>query len=94
MFTLDDSKHLLLAWAVACLGRRFGLGYALRGLSRDRAVVALTDVTGTVSTGTIDAVGRDSFDLTEHAPDAVRRPGNVLGSKVVPFAAVVCLRPV
>jgi hypothetical protein len=74
-------------------GRRFGLGYALRGLSRDRAVLALTDVTGGVLTGTIDAVGSDVVDLTEHAADTPRRPENVTGRRVVPFAAIAALRP-
>jgi hypothetical protein len=77
----------------SALGRRFGLGYALRGLSRDRAVVALTDVTGAVVTGTIDAVGSDCFDLSEHAPEEPRRPENITGRLLVPFAAVACLRP-
>ena len=77
----------------AKLARRFGFGYALRGLSRDRAVVALTDVSGAVATGTIGGVGRDCFDLTEHAPDDPRRPENVTGRRLVPFAAVACLQP-
>jgi hypothetical protein len=77
----------------SALARRFGLGYALRGLSRDRAVVALTDLAGAVTTGTIDAVGADCFDLSEHAPDEPRRPENVTNRRLVPFAAVVSLRP-
>ena len=77
----------------SALGRRFGLGYALRGLSRDRAVVALTDVAGAVATGTIDAVGSDCFDLSEHAPEEPRRSANVTGRLLVPFSAVACLRP-
>ncbi len=74
-------------------GRRFGLGYALRGLSRDRAVVALTDRAGVVVTGTIDAVGRDVLELSEHAADLPRRPEHVTGRRLVPFEAVVVLRP-
>jgi hypothetical protein len=73
--------------------RSFGLGYALRGLSRDRSVVALTDVTGAVCTGTVDAVGSDHLELAEHAADLPRRPENVTGARVVPFAAVVVVRP-
>lgn len=73
--------------------RRFGFGYALRGLSRDRAVVALTDVTGAVATGTIDAVGADILDLSEHTADLPRRPENITGRRLVPFTAIVCLRP-
>ncbi|MFC8502978.1 hypothetical protein ACFUC1_11475 [Pedococcus sp. NPDC057267] len=75
-------------------GRRFGLGYALRAVSRDRAVVRLTDFTGSTCTGTIDAVGSDHLGLAEHAPDLPRRPENVTGSRVVPFDAIVLVRPV
>jgi hypothetical protein len=71
------------------VGKRFSLGYALRGLSRDRAVVAVEDLTGATTFGTIDAVGSDCFDLSEHAPDEPRRPENVTGRRVVPFSAVV-----
>jgi hypothetical protein len=75
------------------LGRRFGLGYALRGLSRDRSVVALTDLSGVVVVGTIDAVGRDVLELSEHPADLPRRAENVTGRRLVPFSAVVLLRP-
>jgi hypothetical protein len=75
------------------IGKRFELGFALRGLSRDRAVVALADIAGSVTTGTIDAVGADCFDLSEHAPDEPRRPENITGRRLVPFSAVVSLRP-
>jgi hypothetical protein len=73
----------------SAVGRRFGLGYALRGLSRDRAVVEVLDVAGGRVTGTIDAVGSDCFDLSEHPVDQPRRPENVTGRRLVPFAAVV-----
>jgi hypothetical protein len=78
---------------MSATARRFGLGYALRGLSRDRAVLALADVTGLVVTGTVDAVGADCLDFAEHPPDEPRRPGNVTGRRVVPFAAVAFLGP-
>lgn len=74
-------------------GRAFGLGYALRGLSRDRAVVALTDLTSTVVTGTIDGVGADLLELSEHAADLPRRRENLTGRRLVPFSAIVVLRP-
>lgn len=74
-------------------GRRFGLGYALRGLSRDRAVVAVRDLSGAVVTGTIDAVGRDHLELSEHPADLPRRTENVTGRRLVPFSALVLLRP-
>lgn len=74
-------------------GRRFGLGYALRGLSRDRAVVAVTDLSGAVVTGTIDAVGSDHLELSEHAADLPRREENLTGRRLVPFSALVMVRP-
>ncbi len=73
-------------------GRRFGLGYALRGLSRDRAVVTVTDRGAGTMTGTIDAVGADAFDLSVHPADEPRRPGNVRERRVVPVDALVCIR--
>jgi hypothetical protein len=77
----------------SAVGKRFALGYALRGLSRDRAVVALTDSAGVTTTGTIDGVGSDCFDLSEHASDEPRRPENITGRRLVPFSAVVSVRP-
>lgn len=75
--------------SAARTARRFALGYALLGLSRDRASVAVTDVSGQVVTGTIDVVGADSLDLAEHALGESRRPENVRGRQTIPFRAVV-----
>jgi hypothetical protein len=75
------------------MGRRFGLGYALRGLSRDRCVLTVMDVAGGQATGTIDAVGRDVIELSEHAADLPRRAENLTGRRLVPFDALVLLRP-
>lgn len=75
--------------SAAKTARRFALGYALRGLSRDRAAVALTDSSGQVLTGTIDIVGADSLDLAEHAIGESRRPENLRGRQTVPFWAIV-----
>ena len=72
--------------------KRFGLGYALRGLSRNRAVVSLTDISGSVTTGTVDAVGADALDLSEHPSDLARRAQNVVARRVIPFTAVVVVR--
>jgi hypothetical protein len=72
--------------------KRFGLGYALRGLSRDRSVVSLADTSGSVTTGTIDGVGADALDLSEHPADMARRSENVVARRVIPFTAIVVVR--
>jgi hypothetical protein len=72
--------------------KRFGLGYALRGLSRNRSVVSLADISGSVTTGTIDAVGADALDLSEHPADVARRTENVVARRVIPFSAIVAIR--
>jgi hypothetical protein len=76
--------------APARSARRFGLGYALRALSRDRATVAVALAGGGVPLlGTIDAVGADHLDLAEHAEELPRRRENVRAVATVPFAALV-----
>lgn len=72
--------------------KRFGLGYALRGLSRDRAVVSIADIGGSVTTGTVDSVGADALDLSEHPADLARRSENVVARRVIPFTAIVVVR--
>lgn len=74
------------------LARRFGLGYALRALSRDRATVRVGLVDGAGLVGTIDAVGADSFDLAEHPVDVPRRSANVIAVVTVPFGALAVVR--
>jgi hypothetical protein len=74
------------------VGKGFGLGAALRALSRDRAVVDVVDVDGTVTTGTIDAVGQDLVEVAEHAADVPRRAKNVVAVRAVPFPALAAVR--
>ena len=70
--------------------RRFGLGYALRALSRDRATVVMTLAGGGPRLlGTIDAVGADHLDLAEHLEGLPRRRENVRAVATVPFAVVI-----
>lgn len=72
--------------------RRFDLGYALRGLARDRAVVSLLDRSGHTVVGTIDGVGADVLDLSEHHADVARREANVRVRVLVPFGALAAIR--
>lgn len=74
------------------MGRRFGLGVALRAIARDRAAVAIHDIAGGLATGTIDRVGADHLDLAEHPADAMRRATALTGHRAVPFAAIGVLR--
>ncbi len=71
--------------------RRFGLGYALRILARDRAAVVLQDVSGRSLTGTVDIVGVDHLDLAEHPLDLPRRGEYVRARRTLPLSAVVCV---
>lgn len=74
------------------VARRFTMGAALRGLSRDRAPVEIADVDGVTLVGTIDSVGADHLDLAEHASDEPRRARNVVRHQVLPFAALAWVR--
>ena len=74
--------------------RRFGLRHALRGISRDRAVVRVHDIEGDHATGTVDRVLADHLDLARHADDGVRRTGQVRGHRAVPFGAIAAVRRV
>ncbi|MEI2777163.1 MAG: hypothetical protein V9G19_14570 [Tetrasphaera sp.] len=72
--------------------RRFALGYALRGISRDRAPALVTDVLGTGFQGTIDVVGKDFLDLAEHPIDEARRSRNVRNVRTIPFACITSIQ--
>jgi hypothetical protein len=74
------------------VARAFGLGSALRAVSRDRAVVDVVDVEGSVTTGTIDGVGHDYVEVAEHAADLPRRAENVLAVRVIPFGGIAVVR--
>lgn len=102
-FVLEDRSRPVLVAAHAVMGivglphrprsgaaaaRRLGLGYALRAVSRDRRAVHVHDTDGGVVSGTIDAVGADVLDVSEHAPDEPRRGENVRAQRAIPFAAV------
>lgn len=71
---------------------RLSLGYALRGIARDRAPVVVVRRDGATSTGTIDRVGADFVDLAEHPLGEPRRPRHVTGTILLTFAAIAVVR--
>jgi hypothetical protein len=75
------------------VGSRLDLGYALRGIARDRSPVRVLRRDGGVLTGTVDRVGADFLDVAEHPLDAQRRAGSVMGATSLPLSAVAVVRP-
>jgi hypothetical protein len=71
--------------------RRFGLGYALRVLARDRTTVALHLAGGGELVGTVDVVGADHLTLAEHPEGVPRRRENVRRLVAVPFTALLAV---
>ncbi len=74
------------------VAKRLGLGWALRGLARSRAGVALHLVDGAIVTGTLDRVGADHLDLAEHGLAEARRAAAVRQVRLVPLAALSHVR--
>lgn len=74
------------------LGQRMGFGFVLRDLVRRRVEVAVHLAGGQVLAGTIDRAGADHLDVALHEPGSPRRAANVVGFRVVPFAAVRAVR--
>lgn len=72
---------------------RLSLGYALRGIARDRSPVAVVCRDGATIAGTIDRVGADFLDLAEHPAGEPRRARQVTGTTVVTFSAIAVVRP-
>ena len=42
--------------------------------------------------GTVDAVGADALELSEHPADLPRRAENIVARRVIPFTAIVVVR--
>jgi len=74
------------------VAERLALGYALRAVMRDRAPVVAVLLDGSTTTGTIDRVGADFFEVAEHAAGEVRRRDAVSGVRTVAFAGLALVR--
>ena len=87
----------LLTWsgvpgAGGQVAARAGFGSVLRRVARDRLPVQITLVDGAVLGGTVDRVGADFLELTQHASAEFRRRGEVSGVRTIPFHALTVLR--
>ena len=78
--------------ATSSVAARLDLGYALRGIARDRAEVTVVLCSGERLTGTVDRVGADFVDLAEHPLGEPRRPGAVRSARTISFDALAALR--
>jgi hypothetical protein len=72
--------------------KRLDLRHALRAVARDRATVSCVLVDGSTVTGTLDRVGADFVDLSEHAPDERRRAVTPRAVRSIPTAALAVVR--
>lgn len=70
------------------LAARLGMGFLLRDLCRRRATITVRTASAETS-GTIDRVGRDHFDLAEHDRDVARRANDVHQIRIVPIDNVL-----
>lgn len=70
---------------------RLGLGVALRAIARDRRPVVVRLTGGGTVEGTLERVGADFVELTEHPVGEVR-PRRAAALRTVPFTALALVR--
>jgi hypothetical protein len=74
--------------------RRLGLTTALRAIARDRSAVSIGLVDGSVVAGTLDRVGLDFVEISEHPIGEPRRPGQVRGVRTVAHSGLATITQV
>lgn len=80
------------AEARTVLSDRMSVGFVLRDAARRRVPVEVRLFGGRTLHGTIDRAGADHLDLALHPPGTPRRASEVSGHRIVPFAAIACVR--
>jgi hypothetical protein len=74
------------------VGARLGIGYALRGVARDRSAAAVSLVDETRIVGTVDRVGADFVEIAEHPAGEARRARVVSQVRTIPISALAVVR--
>jgi len=70
---------------------RLGLRHALRAIARDRSILRVRLIDGSVLDGTLDRVGADFAEIALHPAGEIRRRAVVREVAVVPFGALAVL---
>lgn len=71
--------------------RRLGLTAALRAIARDRATVTIGLVDGSLVSGTLDRVGLDFVEISEHPVGEARRPARVSAVRTIAHTGLVTI---
>ncbi|MFT4220503.1 MAG: hypothetical protein QM611_08310 [Microbacterium sp.] len=71
---------------------RMSLGFVLRDAARRRIPVTARLLGGRTLAGTVDRAGADHLDLALHEHGSARRASEVVGFRMVPFAALASVR--
>jgi hypothetical protein len=89
---LGLGREVAVPGSEGAVARGLDLGWAVRGLARNRAGVTVLLTDGSAVAGTVDRAGADHLDLAEHPAGEPRRAGTVQQVRLVPFSAVAGLR--
>jgi hypothetical protein len=86
------SRAGALAAAPRSVAASWALTHVLRQVARDREPVVCTLVDGSAVVGTLDRVAADHVELAEHPGAPSRRAREVSGTRLIPTAALACIR--